>query len=289
MSNLLACFFLLGQLCSFLAHKKFATEFVDRGGMKSLLAVPREPYVTGSVGLCFLGLASLSSVMEKVCLLPEPTTYRLVEYCIWLISGSHETARKNGALFFNLGFAFRTVLQLFDSMDGLRVLINLITTVNFAEEPSQLVKIVVHHACLALRQYFRMHLNLVCDQMKRKIARTSRDQQPPLPAPAYKVTQIDTNSTNLSISFTEKNYPVFLATSHRWAPIELFMKHDAIQTLLQLSKVAQDWEMLDLIRLIFETLQIVSLCKSSARSFFFLFYFGFFSFSPLILTFLHLN
>jgi len=90
----LICLPPLFKLCSFLAHKKFATEFVDRGGMKYLLSVPREPYVTGSVALCFLGLASISSVMEKVCLLPDPTTRKLVEYCIWLMSSSHETARK---------------------------------------------------------------------------------------------------------------------------------------------------------------------------------------------------
>jgi len=139
----------------------------------------------------------------------------------------------------------------------------LITTVNFTEEPSQLIKMVVHHSALALRQYFRMHLSLMCDQVKRKLARTSRDQPPPLPAPAYKATQIDTHTTNANISFVEKNYPAFLAAAQKWHPIELFMKYEAVQTFLHLAKIGQEWEMQDLVRLIFETFQVISLLPAT--------------------------
>jgi DDB1- and CUL4-associated factor 1 len=58
----------LQYVAELLAHKKFASVFVDRGGLQLLLEIPKQSYVSGGVALCFYGLASISSVMEQICL-----------------------------------------------------------------------------------------------------------------------------------------------------------------------------------------------------------------------------
>lgn len=59
----------LKLVCSLAAHRKFASLFVDRGGVQQLLAAPRVPQTLTGISLCVFALASL-----QVCACPSLTT-----------------------------------------------------------------------------------------------------------------------------------------------------------------------------------------------------------------------
>ena len=62
--------------------------------------------------------------MFQVSLLPNPVLSDLVKYALWLLECSHDSGRCHATLFFSLTCSFRAVLELFDSNDGLRKLVN---------------------------------------------------------------------------------------------------------------------------------------------------------------------
>ena len=66
----------------------------------------------------------LSSNMFQVSLLPNLVLSDLVKYALWLLECSHDSGRCHATLFFSLTCSFRAVLELFDSNDGLRKLVN---------------------------------------------------------------------------------------------------------------------------------------------------------------------
>ena len=47
-----------------------------------------------------------------------------MRYALWLLECSHDSGRCHATLFFSLTCSFRAVLELFDSNDGLRKLVN---------------------------------------------------------------------------------------------------------------------------------------------------------------------
>ena len=47
-----------------------------------------------------------------------------MKYALWLLECSHDSGRCHATLFFSLTCSFRAVLELFDSNDGLRKLVN---------------------------------------------------------------------------------------------------------------------------------------------------------------------
>ena len=62
--------------------------------------------------------------MFQVSLLPNHVLSDLVKYALWLLECSHDFSRCHATLFFSLTCSFRAVLELFDSNDGLRKLVN---------------------------------------------------------------------------------------------------------------------------------------------------------------------
>ena len=60
----------------------------------------------------------------QVSLLPHPVLSDMVKYALWLLECSHDSGRCHATLFFSLTCSFRAVLELFDSNDGLRKLVN---------------------------------------------------------------------------------------------------------------------------------------------------------------------
>ena len=63
-------------------------------------------------------------LLLKVSLLPNPVLSDMVKYALWLLECSHDSGRCHATLFFSLTCSFRAVLELFDSNDGLRKLVN---------------------------------------------------------------------------------------------------------------------------------------------------------------------
>lgn len=88
----------LKYLASLLCHKKFATEFIQRGGLQRLLAVYRpsvsneykidyiilvfyfyyQQVAATGVSMCLYYLAYFEDAMERVCLLPKHVLNDLV-------------------------------------------------------------------------------------------------------------------------------------------------------------------------------------------------------------------
>ena len=90
--------------------------------------------------------SSFTISLFKVSLLPHPVLSDLVKFALWLLECSHDSGRCHATLFFSLTCSFRAVLELFDSNDGLRKLVNQVIQVvfiRFAELLSQLVGTVV--------------------------------------------------------------------------------------------------------------------------------------------------
>ena len=62
--------------------------------------------------------------MFLVSFLTNPVLSDPIKYVLWLLECSHDSGRCHATLFFSLTCSFRAVLELFDSNDGLRKLVN---------------------------------------------------------------------------------------------------------------------------------------------------------------------
>ncbi|KAL0922788.1 hypothetical protein M5K25_006806 [Dendrobium thyrsiflorum] len=179
----------LKLICALAAHKKFASLFVDRGGMQRLLAVRRASDTFVGLSSCLFTIGSLQGVMERVCALTSDKVHQVVELALNLLECSQELARKNAAIFLAGVFVFRATLESFDSQDGMPKMLNLLQGaasirsggnsgvlgmpgVNLqndrtsAEVLSSQEKAIAYHTCVALRQYFRAHLLLLVDSLR---------------------------------------------------------------------------------------------------------------------------
>ena len=70
--------FVYQYLSSLICHKKFAAEFVERGGVQQLLKVHRPSIPATGVSLCLYYLAYNADTMERICLLPPQDVRELV-------------------------------------------------------------------------------------------------------------------------------------------------------------------------------------------------------------------
>lgn len=67
-------------------------------------------------------------VRVQVCTLQDGVLSDMVSYALWLLESSHASGVCHATMFFSISFSFRAVLQLFDQQDGLRRLVNLVST-----------------------------------------------------------------------------------------------------------------------------------------------------------------
>ena len=70
----------LKYLAALLCHKKVSIEFINMGGLKQLLDVPRPSVAATGVSICLYYLAYCEDAMERVCLLPKYVVTELVRY-----------------------------------------------------------------------------------------------------------------------------------------------------------------------------------------------------------------
>ena len=189
----LACFALL-YLSSLLCHKKFIVEFIVHGGIQKILEIPLPSTVATMSSLCLYYVAYSEDALERVCLLPQPTLQCLTEYLLWLLECAHVSGRCHSSLFFSMTFSFRALLNLFDSMDGLRKVINMISTLKIlrvaesdlsTDDNVFLDREMAKNACLTLKKYFEAHISIIADEYKRSSARDNGNPLP-TPIPAYK-------------------------------------------------------------------------------------------------------
>ncbi|XP_062315461.1 DDB1- and CUL4-associated factor 1-like isoform X1 [Osmerus eperlanus] len=236
----------LKYLASLLLHKKFAAEFVAHGGVQKLLEIPRPSMAATGVSLCLYYLAYNQDAMERVCMLPHSVLSDVVGYTLWLLECSHASGCCHATMFFSISFSFRAVLELFDRQDGLRRLVNLISTLEILNPEDQGALLsddaifssrqTAKHTCMALRRYFEAHLAIKVEQVKQSLQRTEGGA-PIHSQPYYKACSYTHEQVVEMMEFLIEYGPVRLY----WEPAEVFHKLSCVQLLLQLISIACDW------------------------------------------------
>uniref|UniRef100_A0A3Q3M0X4 DDB1- and CUL4-associated factor 1 n=1 Tax=Labrus bergylta TaxID=56723 RepID=A0A3Q3M0X4_9LABR len=231
------------QLTSLL---KFAAEFVAHGGVQKLLEIPRPSMAATGVSLCLYYLAYNQDAMERVCMLPHSILSDVVGYTLWLLECSHASGCCHATMFFSISFSFRAVLELFDKQDGLRRLVNLISTLEILNPEDQGALLsddeifssrqTAKHTCMALRRYFEAHLAIKVEQVKQSLQRTEGGA-PIHSQPYYKAVSYSREQVVEMMEFLIEYGPLRLY----WEPAEVFHKLSCVQLLLQLISIACDW------------------------------------------------
>ncbi|XP_060095976.1 DDB1- and CUL4-associated factor 1 isoform X1 [Heteronotia binoei] len=246
-NDVLLTFEALKHLASLLLHNKFATEFVAHGGVQKLLEIPRPSMAATGVSMCLYYLSYNQDAMERVCMHPHNVLSDVVNYTLWLMECSHASGCCHATMFFSICFSFRAVLELFDRHDGLRRLVNLISTLeilNLEDQGALLSDDEIFasrqtgkHTCMAMRRYFEAHLAIKVEQVKQSLQRTEGGilvhPQPPYKACSYTHEQIVE-----MMEFLIEYGPAQLY----WEPAEVFLKLSCVQLMLQLISIACDWK-----------------------------------------------
>ncbi|KAF4803438.1 Protein VPRBP [Turdus rufiventris] len=246
-NDVLLTFEALKHLASLLLHNKFATEFVAHGGVQKLLEIPRPSMAATGVSMCLYYLSYNQDAMERVCMHPHNVLSDVVNYTLWLMECSHASGCCHATMFFSICFSFRAVLELFDRHDGLRRLVNLISTLeilNLEDQGALLSDDEIFasrqtgkHTCMALRRYFEAHLAIKLEQVKQSLQRTEGGilvhPQPPYKACSYTHEQIVE-----MMEFLIEYGPAQLY----WDPAEVFLKLSCVQLMLQLISIACNWK-----------------------------------------------
>ncbi|XP_049442114.1 DDB1- and CUL4-associated factor 1-like isoform X1 [Epinephelus fuscoguttatus] len=244
--NVQLTFDALLYLASLLLHKKFAAEFIAQGGVQKLLEIPRPSMAATGVSLCLYYLAYNHDAMERVCTLPDSVLSDMVSYALWLLESSHASGVCHATMFFSISFSFRAVLQLFDHQDGLRRLVNLISTLEILNTENEVSimsddqvfsnRQTAKHTCMALRRYFEAHLAVKAEQVKQSLH--SSDGGIIVPQqPFYKAYTYTREQIIEMMEFLIECGPPQL----HWEPVEVFYKLSCVPLMLQLISTACDW------------------------------------------------
>uniref|UniRef100_A0A672Z7Y7 DDB1- and CUL4-associated factor 1 n=1 Tax=Sphaeramia orbicularis TaxID=375764 RepID=A0A672Z7Y7_9TELE len=227
--NVQLTFDALLYLASLLLHKKFVSEFIAHGGVQKLLEIPRPSMAATGVSLCLYYLAYNQDAMERVCTLPDGVLSDMVSYALWLLESSHASGVCHATMFFSISFSFRAVLQLFDHQDGLRRLVNLISTLEILNTEMNAVVMsddqifssrqTAKHTCMALRRYFEAHLAVKAEQVKQSL-HTSEGGTIVPQQPFYKAYTYTREQVVETIEFLIEGGPPQL----HWEPVEVFYK-----------------------------------------------------------------
>uniref|UniRef100_A0A8C3AK04 DDB1- and CUL4-associated factor 1 n=1 Tax=Cyclopterus lumpus TaxID=8103 RepID=A0A8C3AK04_CYCLU len=235
-------------LASLLLHKKFAAEFITHGGVQKLLAIPRPSMAATGVSLCLYYLAYNQDALERVCTLPDGVLSDVVSYALWLLESSHASGVCHATMFFSIAFSFRAVLQLFDRQDGLRRLVNLVSTLEILNTQTEASimsddkvfanRQTAKHTCMALRRYFEAHLAVKAEQVKQSLH--TSDEGTVVPSSRFIRYLAYTYTREQVIEMME-----FLIECGPpqlyWEPVEVFYKLSCVPLMLQLISAACDW------------------------------------------------
>ncbi|XP_070815845.1 DDB1- and CUL4-associated factor 1-like isoform X1 [Chaetodon trifascialis] len=244
--NVQLTFDALLYLASLLLHKKFAAEFIAHGGVQKLLQIPRPSMAATGVSLCLYYLAYNQDAMERVCTLADGVLSDVVSYALWLLESSHASGVCHATMFFSISFSFRAVLQLFDLQDGLRRLVNLISTLEILNTESEVSVMsddqvfssrqTAKHTCMALRRYFEAHLAVKAEQVKQSLHPSEGGGGVPQ-QPFYKAYTYTREQVIEMMEFLINCGPPQL----HWEPVEIFYKLSCVPLMLQLISAACDW------------------------------------------------
>uniref|UniRef100_H2Z2G6 Uncharacterized protein n=1 Tax=Ciona savignyi TaxID=51511 RepID=H2Z2G6_CIOSA len=246
----LLTFIALQFFASLLCHNKIAAEFVGNSGVQRLLSVIRPSMGASGVSICLYYLAYNRDAMDRICQLPHKVLLNLVKYTTWLLECSHDSGRCHAALFFSISFQFRVILKLFDQRNGLRNLLNVVSTLPIMsgdvdpvvsdEENQYTYRQAARTACATLRKYFETHLLIKVRSVKQLLQEDTSHL-----TSQSKVIDCDRENVLEYLDFLlglEQSYsavPPSVLTN--WQPVQSFMKLDGTRLLLKLIVLACKW------------------------------------------------
>ncbi|ODN04546.1 Protein mahjong [Orchesella cincta] len=275
----------LKYLGALLCHKKFAMEFLQAGGLQRLLQVPRPSLSATGVSLCLYYIAYCEDALEKVCLMSKTTLQNLISYAMWLLECSHNSGRNHALMFFSVIYPFKTMLDLFDSQDGLRSVLNVISTqpsfssviraaqqlplppgqleepheLDLSEDEQLMSKQNVRQVSFNLKRYFECHLYFTADKLKRTIGRNETPQQALGPAiPPYKAIKLP-NPVDLS-ALHSKVLTLLPVNAPRWGPVERFLNQCGIHIIMTTIALAYEWNYSGRAETVKNMLDVLAIC-----------------------------
>ncbi|XP_025420180.1 protein mahjong isoform X4 [Sipha flava] len=263
----------LKYLSALLCHKKFATEFIASQGLQKLLLIPKPSIASTGVSICFYYLSYCEEAMERICLLPEHVLVDLVKYALWMLECSHDSSRCHATMFFSYSFHFRVIQEIFDNHDGLRKLVNVISTLPLlsSEDPTYNVisedaecsaRQIIRHVCAGLKHYFEAHLHIKAQQIRRAKMRdsgllmTSSMVQNFYTVPGYK-------STKKSQAEVHEEIELLLnavSMKSHWTPVDQLIKLGGLNLLLQIINLAHEWNFSGRCEMIKNALEVLNIC-----------------------------
>ncbi|XP_047741540.1 DDB1- and CUL4-associated factor 1 [Hyalella azteca] len=226
-------------LGSLLFHKKFCLEFVNRGGVQMLMQIPRPSLPADGVALCLWYLGYCEEAIERMCMLPDNVLESLIKYALWLIESGHPSGCTHSIMFFGLVFRFRAILDRFDQQDGLRKLVNVMSTMsilqNLTEEDAPddpdegMMWQRVKHVCLTVKNYFEAHLAIRAHHTSYQRSLSSNHSA----TPCYKPLNVSWESVTRNVEALLEGLPL----RARWEPVENFLKLNGVSIFLQVVAV----------------------------------------------------
>lgn len=264
-------------LSSLFCYNKLAMKFIELDGIQNLLLVPRPSMGSTGVAFCLYQLAYRKEVIEKICQPVSELSKEIVKYAIWLLECSHESGRSHIASFFSMTFVYKNILNLFDSMDGLRCLINMASTAKPIaaddgfdsindDEFKQVFSQIIKPVCVTLRRYFEAHVIFKVGQAV-KSNHTLKQ----------KYSSFDSTTKYEPSSHTRDQYFEYidvlktLAEGNNsfnldcWSPIAFFQKLDGVPLMLKVVSMATDMEpgntQIEIIRAALDVLSVVTLSR----------------------------
>ncbi|CAK8675992.1 unnamed protein product [Clavelina lepadiformis] len=280
-NNGLLTFSAMRFFASLLCHNKIATAFIEDNGVQRLLSVRRPSIGATGASLCLYYLAYNQDAMERVCQLPNKVLNDLVKYAVWLLECSHDSGRCHAALFFYISFQFPIILKLFDQKNGLRCLLNILSTLPIIrldepprKEDEDTYRQTARTILTALRKYFEAHLVSKAASMK-EIVQIDKSNQL-LQRNTSKVINCDRENVlehlDFLLTIDQRNYQTSMSPSVsliNWTPVQSFLKLEGVSLLLRLIALACDWTnywewgKAEVVRFALDCLVVVSLSREA--------------------------
>ncbi|CAH1724928.1 DDB1- and CUL4-associated factor 1 isoform X2 [Aphis gossypii] len=263
----------LKYLAALLCHKKFATEFIGSQGLQKLLLIPKPSIPSTGVSICFYYLSYCEEAMERICLLPEHVLVDLVKYALWMLECSHDSSRCHATMFFSYSFHFRVIQEIFDNHDGLRKLLNVVSTLpilssddpafsSLTEDAECSARQIIRHVCAGLKHYFEAHLHIKAQQIRRAKMRdsglliSSTMIHDFFTVPGYKSTKKSRAEVQEEIELLSNA----VSLKSHWTPVDQLLKLGGLSLLLQIISLAHEWNFSGRCEMIKNALEVLNIC-----------------------------
>ena len=149
----------LKYLASLLCHKKFTSEFLTESNLRLLLSIPRPSISATGLSLVLYYIVYEPDSIVKLNQFDQQLQKALVSYVNWLLECSHNSSRNHALMFYASTYNYKFILDLFDSSDGLRRVLNIASTslanIESDEElEANMKKQSIKQVCINLKKYF---------------------------------------------------------------------------------------------------------------------------------------